>query len=110
MRRAPFVLALFLAAALGAPSRSAYAQTPPHKFGRGLANLGLGMMEVPAQIAREGRRRGPFWAASLGFARGVGGFVERELVGLWEVVTFPAPIPRGYLPILSPEYPWELFE
>ena len=40
----------------------------------------------------------------------MGLFVTRELVGVYEVVTFPAPVPRGYRPILSPEYPWELFE
>jgi putative exosortase-associated protein (TIGR04073 family) len=112
MRRPSLVLVptLFLALVVAALPRPAHAQTPAHKFGRGLANLGLGMMEVPAQIDHEARRRGPFWAASLGFAKGMGGFVTRELVGLYEVVTFPAPVPRGYLPILSPEYPWELFE
>ena len=112
MRRESFVLvvAVFLTSLAGAVPEAARAQSPPHKFGRGLANLGLGIMEVPAQIGREGRRRGPLWAASLGFAKGVGGFVTRELVGLYEVVTFPAPVPRGYQPILSPEYPWELFD
>ncbi len=108
MRRQSLPLAFLLAASLGAAP--AQAQSPPHKFGRGLANLALGIMELPAQIASEGRRRGPFWAASLGFAKGVGGFATRELVGLYEVVTFPAPVPRGYEPILSPEYPWQLFD
>lgn len=88
----------------------ALAQSPPHKFGRGVANLALGIMEVPGRMIDEGRRRGPLWAMSLGFAKGVGGFVTRELVGVYEVVTFPAPVPRGYEPILEPEYPWELFD
>src|SRR5262245_23259457 len=98
-------LALLLSAA-----SPAQAQSPPHKFGRGCANLGLGIMELPGRMVQEGRRRGPLWAMSLGFAKGVGGFVTRELVGVYEIVTFPAPVPRGYLPILEPEYPWQLFE
>jgi putative exosortase-associated protein (TIGR04073 family) len=61
-------------------------------------------------MVAEGRSRGPLWALSLGFARGVGRFVTRELVGAYEVATFPAPVPRGYRPILAPEYPWELVD
>lgn len=103
-------LALALAVLLAAAAEPARADSPPHKFGRGLANLALGSMEIPAQIVAEDRRRGPLWAASLGFAKGMGGFVTRTLVGLYEVVTFPAPVPRGYRAILTPEYPWELFD
>lgn len=88
----------------------ALAQSPPHKFGRGVCNLALGIMEVPGRMIDEGRRRGPLWAMSLGFAKGIGGFVTRELVGVYEIVTFPAPVPRGYEPILHPEYPWDLFD
>jgi len=101
------VLALSLGLGAAAPAQ---AQSPPHKFGRGCANLALGIMELPGRMVYEGRRRGPLWAISLGFAKGVGGFVTRELVGVYEIVTFPAPIPRGYREILEPEYPWQLFE
>lgn len=101
-----FVLALFLTL----PAGVAHAQSPPHKFGRGLSNIALGIFEIPGKMIDEHRRRGPLWALSLGFAKGVGGFVTRELVGVYEVVTFPAPVPRGYREILSPEYPWELLD
>jgi putative exosortase-associated protein (TIGR04073 family) len=103
----PLIVATF-ALVLTAPA--AHAQTPAHKFGRGAANLTMGIMELPAEMISEGRARGPLWAMSLGFAKGVGGFVTRELVGVYEIVTFPAPVPRGYEPILAPEYPWELFD
>jgi putative exosortase-associated protein (TIGR04073 family) len=110
MKRQLFALGLGCAlagAALAAPAR---AHTPADKFGRGLSNVGLGIMELPAQMVDEGRRGGPLYAMSIGFARGVGRFVTRELVGIYEVATFPAPVPRGYRPILSPEYPWELVD
>ncbi len=109
-RRPLLTLGVCLALAsfgLGAPAR---ADTPAEKFGRGLSNLSLGVIELPAQMADEGRRGGPLYAMSIGFARGMGRFLTRELVGLYEVATFPAPVPRGYEPILSPEYPWELVE
>jgi putative exosortase-associated protein (TIGR04073 family) len=105
-----FALAFSLALAAAGLAGPAHADTPAHKFGRGLSNLALGMMEIPAQIIREDRRNGPLSAASIGFAKGVGGFVTRELVGLYELVTFPAPVPRGYRAILRPDYPWELFD
>jgi putative exosortase-associated protein (TIGR04073 family) len=108
-RQLGLALALALGATAGLPA-PARAQTPAHKFGRGAANLSCGIMELPAQMISEGRRRGPLWALSLGFARGVGGFVTRELVGVYELVTFPAPVPRGYRAILEPESPWDLFD
>ena len=101
---------LALAFALSALAAPASADGPGHKFGRGVSNLGLGIMELPGQMVAAGRSGGPLWAFSLGFAKGVGRFVTRELVGVYEVATFPAPVPRGYRPILAPEYPWEVLE
>ena len=110
MRQPILTAALVLSLAVLAAPDAASAQSPAHKFGRGVVNLTLGIMEVPGRMVEEGRRRGPLWAMSLGFAKGVGGFVTRELVGVYEIVTFPAPVPRGYRAILEPEYPWDLFD
>jgi putative exosortase-associated protein (TIGR04073 family) len=107
--RALALAAALTAAFLAAPS-AARADNPATKFGRGLSNIALGWMEIPAQIVREDERNGPFYAASIGFARGLGYFVTREVVGVYEVVTFPAPVPRGYRAILRPDYPWQLFD
>jgi putative exosortase-associated protein (TIGR04073 family) len=106
-RTAAFSLIFLLT--LGAAT-AAHADGPADKFGRGCANLAFGAMEIPGRMIAEHRARGPLWAMSLGFAKGVGGFVTRELVGVYEIVTFPAPVPRGYRPILGPEYPWELID
>jgi putative exosortase-associated protein (TIGR04073 family) len=103
-------LTIAFALALSGLSAPAWAQSPGHKLGRGACNLAFGIMELPAQMVAEGRHGGPLWALSLGFAKGVGRFVTRELVGVYEIVTFPAPVPRGYQPILSPEYPCDLIE
>jgi hypothetical protein len=34
----------------------------------------------------------------------------RELVGVYEFVSAPLPIPDDYRPVLHPEYPWDHFE
>jgi hypothetical protein len=35
--------------------------------------------------------------------------VARELSGVYEFVTAPLPAPRGYRPVLEPDYPWDHF-
>jgi len=47
---------------------------------------------------------------TVGVAVGLGKFVARELVGAYEIVTAPFPIPRDYAPVLSPEFAWSYFE
>ena len=36
--------------------------------------------------------------------------VVRELVGVYEFVTSPFEIPKGYAPIIEPEFPWSYFD
>ena len=49
-------------------------------------------------------------ADQVALARWPGEAVVRELVGVYEFVTAPFPVPAGYQPILRPEYPWDYFE
>jgi putative exosortase-associated protein (TIGR04073 family) len=46
---------------------------------------------------------------TLGFAEGLGAVVVRDLVGVYEFVTAPFPVPRRCRPIIEPEYPWDDF-
>ena len=87
---------------------NASADTAAQKFGRGLAGMTCGVMELPGNIIKETNAKG---AAGLpvGLAKGVGMIVTRELVGVYEFVSAPFPIPAGFKPILSPEYPWSYF-
>lgn len=89
---------------------AAVAQTAQEKFGRGLAAMTTGFLEVPGHMVEESRRNGPAAGATLGFAKGLGAVVVRELVGVYEFVTAPFPVPRGYRPVIEPEYPWDHFE
>jgi putative exosortase-associated protein (TIGR04073 family) len=103
-------LALALVAWLVPAVGDAKPYTAGRKFGRGLAAMTCGFLEVPGNIVETSRERGPAWGATLGFAEGLGKLVVRELVGVYEFVTAPLPVPAGYEPILRPEFPWGYFD
>jgi putative exosortase-associated protein (TIGR04073 family) len=104
-------LALAVAAALAVPgSASAAGYTALRKLGRGFAAMTCGVMEVPGNMAKVTREQGPGYGFTLGFVQGLGMIVVRELVGVYEFVTAPIPLPAGYKPIIRPEYPWGYFE
>lgn len=80
--------------------------TPSYKLGRGLTNTTLGWMELliqPRELIQRDRR----WPQAVleGIPRGLAFGVARTAVGLYEVVTFPLPYPKGYVPIIEPETP-----
>lgn len=96
-------------AALTAVIPSAHADTAAQKFGRGLAGMTCGFLELPGNIVKETEAKGPV-GLPLGLAKGVGMIVTRELVGVYEFVSAPFPVPAGFKPILKPEYPWNYFD
>ncbi len=75
-----------------------------HKFGRGLVNVLTGWIEIPKNIAKEWRKTDPFTGFVLGTIKGIGWGFGRTVVGVYEVITFPFPIPQDYQPIMSPEF------
>ena len=95
-----------LAVALLALPGSAAADSAARKAGRGLAAMTCGFLEVPGNIVKVNRERGPAWGFTLGFVQGLGMIVVRELVGVYEFVTAPLEVPAGYEPIIQPEFPW----
>ncbi len=80
------------------------------KVGRGLAAMTTSFLEVPGNIVKMNREKGAGWAISLGLVTGLGKLVTRTLVGVYEFVTAPFPVPEGYKPILEPEFTWEYFD
>jgi putative exosortase-associated protein (TIGR04073 family) len=85
-------------------------QSAARKAGRGLAGMTCGFLELPGNIYQESRERGYAWGFTLGFAEGLGRIVVRELVGVYEFVTAPFPLPAGFKPIIEPEFPWGYFD
>lgn len=110
---APRVASALVVAALlllAAAPAEAQRYTAPRKFGRGLAAMTTGFLELPGNVVETTERRGLGWGLTLGFAEGLGRIVVRELVGVYEFVTAPFPVPSGYRPIIEPEFPWGYFD
>lgn len=75
---------------------------------RGLANSGLGVVaELPKTIYYDTLEDGPLYGLTVGVLEGLSWGIARTLVGVYEVVTFPFPVPEGYRPIYQPQYPFE---
>ena len=79
------------------------------KFRRGVSNIALGVLSIPGQMTEETRKRGYATGLPYGFVKGLGYFVAAEAVGTWEFLTCPFQFPKGYKPIMEPEFPWEPF-
>jgi len=83
---------------------SSYAQDPAKKLGRGLANILTGWIELPKNIYDTSVEDNPLAGLTIGLAKGVGMTIVRTGAGIYEVVTFPFPIPEDYGPVLEPEF------
>jgi putative exosortase-associated protein (TIGR04073 family) len=78
---------------------------------RGLANIMTGVMAFPGEIRQTWNEDGPAMGLTVGVAKGVSMIVMRELVGVLELLSSPAPWPNGdFSPILEPDYPWHYFK
>ena len=91
------------------PSRQP-SQNAGRKLGRGVANLLFGIVEVPNQVTQTTADRGGAAGSTFGLGKGIMRWVGRELIGAYEIVTFPVPLPSGYKPIMKPEWPNEDYE
>jgi putative exosortase-associated protein (TIGR04073 family) len=91
---------LVLAALTGALAKE---YTAARKAGRGLAAMTTGFLRCRATWWwRPPRRARP--RLTLGFVKGLGGIVVRELVGVYEFVTAPIEVPSGYRPLIAPNF------
>ncbi len=65
-----------------------YGTKAPAALGRGIVNTGFGFTEIFAQPIKESKAGGN---AAVGFGKGIGQFVVRELKGAAEIATFWIP-------------------
>lgn len=72
------------------------------KFGRGMANIVISPGELYTQPVLLMKDQADSTAIFGGLLKGVAMFLVREVVGVYEVVTFPIPFPKGYRPIIQP--------
>ncbi len=80
---------------------------PGDKLVRGLANLFGGLIEIPRNIYNTTHEENMLTGWTVGLAKGLGYTVLRMGSGIYEMVTFPFPVPKNYAPIIEPEFPWD---
>lgn len=85
-----------------------YCETPAfRKFRRGFCNILTFHLEFVHQMEKEAVVGGTSRAMTVGIVNGIGMTAARILTGVYEVVTFPLPVPAEYKPILTdPEFYW----
>jgi len=72
------------------------------KLGRGVLNTALGVFEIPKQSVKRAIDTDTSYGYVSGLFVGIGYFVLRELAGVYEIVTFPIPLPAHYEPVIDP--------
>ena len=102
-KRAAVIVALILIGLFSIHS-TCFAQNMLRKLGRGLANITTGVIEIPKAVQETFYEEGPVAAGSWGLIDGVYKFFARTIVGVYEVLTFPIPLPADYAPIVEPEF------
>jgi putative exosortase-associated protein (TIGR04073 family) len=80
------------------------------KLGRGISNLLFGIVEVPNQVTKVTSENGGAAGVTYGVGKGIVRWICREAVGVYEIVTFPIPVPHHYKPVMWPEFPNEDYE
>ena len=101
-----YVLILILVVlTVSAPVNSHAENNPATKLGRGAANILTGGVEIPKGFMDYYEKDGWISGATAGVCVGIFKAIGRSLVGIYEVITFPIPVPEYYEPILTdPEY------
>lgn len=78
---------------------------PLRKLGRGISNCLTFPLELPNQISKTNNNDGPMAAFTYGIVKGLTMTMFRAVVGAYEVISFPIPLPEWYKPILTdPEF------
>lgn len=116
MKAKLLVVVLLLTGVLAPCSQANDVDQPPRghnplrKLGRGLANVLFGLVEIPNQWTKAQSTHGGAAGITYGLPKGVVRFVGRELTGVYEIITFPVPLPKGWKPVMRPEWPNEDYE
>lgn len=82
--------------------------TALRKLQRGFLNTVLSPFEISNELQKETRTETMVPSFMWGLLRGGTYALARSAVGIYEMLTFPFPIPAEYEPIIQPEFPWEL--
>ncbi len=98
-----FMAALLILTILAAAT-PCFAGSPIRKLGRGIANIGTGILELPINIVNVTEEDGYIAGVTYGVMKGLAYSLLRVAVGAYETVTFIVPVPFHYDPVLEPEF------
>lgn len=91
-------------------SQNALAESYPtkvtHKLSHGLANMTMGVAEIPKTVMITSRKKGALYGATAGFLTGIFHMTSRTLLGAADVATFFVPS----RPYVKPVYIWKDFD
>lgn len=106
-----YLLVLFIALLMVSFSSAAFAQSTTDKMftklGRGVVNTLTGLVGEIVVKVKEDTKDGNYGGYITGLFKGIGYGVGRTIIGAYEVLTFPIPLPGDYAQILEPKYAWE---
>jgi putative exosortase-associated protein (TIGR04073 family) len=97
-------IAVQVAAIFFAATSVCFAQDAFSKLGRGVANTLTGWVELPKNVYDTSVEDNALTGMTLGLAKGAGMTLVRMGAGIFEIATFPFPLPEDYEPLLEPEY------
>ena len=107
MGKKVFVIGLIFLVVVGL-AMPAYCDDALKKLGRGICNVITSPFELFLQPSRVNNSDGPMAGFTYGVLKGIGMTGLRAIVGVYEVVTFPIPVPKNYEPLLKdPEFFFE---
>jgi putative exosortase-associated protein (TIGR04073 family) len=86
------------------PTFQEVADKSTRKFIRGVANVATGWMEVPKQTYNTWYTERSLMSPAIGFGKGVGMCISREVVGLAEMAMPLSPLPSDWEPTIEPEF------
>jgi putative exosortase-associated protein (TIGR04073 family) len=95
-----------LAVCLAAPAQ---AYDMGNKACRGAAGLIAGFLELSGNMVETSNKQGVPMGLTAGFVKGVFMVPVREVIGIFELLTFPLEVKKGYEPLIDPEFPWDYF-
>lgn len=97
-------LALSPRVAAKEPQPSGYWDGVGRKLGRGAANVVTAPLELIRNPYLVSERDGGLAGITVGLVHGVKDLVVRAVAGVYEVATFMLPVPKGFRPLVSPEF------
>ena len=108
MKKTALIICLMLMVTQGAAK--AYAHDPVVKLSRGIVNVLTCPLEYIGQTAIVSENNNAMVSLLGGLIRGTFYTVVRAVGGVYEIATFPIPIPRDYAPVFDPETGLEIID